>query len=266
MASFILVHGACHGGWCWERITPLLEAAGHRVVAPDLPGTNAPLGEGQTATLDLWARFIANLAEAEAAPVILVGHSRAGIVISRAAELAPDSIRLLVYVAAMLSPPGETLFSVAAMTDAPAMPIVLSPDQASLTVSPDTARAFLYNRTAEPWVSRAVERLVPEPALPGAMPLDLTPTRFGRVDRVYIGCTDDRTVFSAALRAWMLQRTPCGRVVELDADHSPFYSAPEALAAELLGLAPGKICVDACGDGFAARSQTDPARLPANGT
>ena len=38
MAHFLLIHGACHGGWCWERIEPLLEAAGHRAEAPDLPG------------------------------------------------------------------------------------------------------------------------------------------------------------------------------------------------------------------------------------
>src|SRR4051812_38188961 len=59
MATFILVHGAWHGGWCWERLAPLLTAAGHRVLAPDLPGMGAdrrqlgddPLGEWAEAAM-----------------------------------------------------------------------------------------------------------------------------------------------------------------------------------------------------------------------
>jgi pimeloyl-ACP methyl ester carboxylesterase len=49
MATFVLVHGAWHGGWCWHKIVPLLEAKGHRVLAPDLPG----LGEDHTPLADL---------------------------------------------------------------------------------------------------------------------------------------------------------------------------------------------------------------------
>ncbi|HLY58890.1 MAG TPA: alpha/beta fold hydrolase, partial [Stellaceae bacterium] len=75
MSSFVLVHGAWHGKWCWEKLVPLLEAAGHEVLAPDLPG----MGDDRTpATLSLaaWADFVARRIEDCAEPVILVGHSR----------------------------------------------------------------------------------------------------------------------------------------------------------------------------------------------
>jgi len=62
MACFILIHGAMHGGWTWDRVTPLLEAAGHQVVAPDLPGMGAdPAVAAQDVTLALWGEFVADL-------------------------------------------------------------------------------------------------------------------------------------------------------------------------------------------------------------
>jgi pimeloyl-ACP methyl ester carboxylesterase len=237
MARFVLIHGGCHGGWCWERITPLLRAAGHRVAAPDLPGMGddrTPLGE---ITLARWARFVADLIEAEDEPVILVGHSRAGIVISEAAELVPGRIRLLVYLAAMLLADGDTMFEAAKRSDHGRTQIAISDDGLSLSLSHDVARRGLYNRTEETWVARALDRLCPEPLAPGATPLRLTERNYGRVDRVYIGCTDDRTVVTPWFQRQMLAAVPCRRFIELETDHSPFYSMPEALAAELMALA-----------------------------
>jgi len=61
MTTFILIHGAWHGGWCWERIVPLLEQQGHRVLAPDLPGMGNDSTPLATITLDYWAQFVADL-------------------------------------------------------------------------------------------------------------------------------------------------------------------------------------------------------------
>src|SRR6185295_12685632 len=107
--TFILVHGAWHGAWCWKKLTPLLEAGGVRVIAPDLPSMGADITPPNVITLDYWARFIADIVEREPEPVTLVAHSRGGIVASRAAELAPERIRRIVYVAAYLLPARATL-------------------------------------------------------------------------------------------------------------------------------------------------------------
>jgi pimeloyl-ACP methyl ester carboxylesterase len=237
MARFILIHGACHGAWCWERVIPLLTASGHRVTAPDLPGAGRDPTPLAQITLDYWARFVADLIEAEDEPVILVGHSRAGIVISQTAELVPGRIRLLVYLAALLMKDGATMFETARRSDIPPTKIVPAADGVSFSLGADEARRALYNRTPADWADRAVAHLCPEPLAPATTPLRLTADRFGRVDRVYIGCTEDLTVISPGLQRTMLADLPCRRFIEMDTDHSPFYSAPEALVAHLLDLA-----------------------------
>jgi pimeloyl-ACP methyl ester carboxylesterase len=110
MANFLLIHGACHGGWCWERVAPLLEAAGHSVAAPDLPGHGDDATPMSELSLERYGAFVAELAVSYG-PVVLVGHSMAGAVISRAAEAVPDQIERLVYLTAYLPQSGESLAS-----------------------------------------------------------------------------------------------------------------------------------------------------------
>ena len=112
MATFVLVHGAWHGAWCWELLTPLLEGQGHRVIAPDLPGMGDDRTPLDQVSIESWARFVADIVGAQPEPVILVGHSRAGIVISRAVELAPANLLGLVYLAAFMVRDGPTLEAV----------------------------------------------------------------------------------------------------------------------------------------------------------
>jgi pimeloyl-ACP methyl ester carboxylesterase len=93
VASFVLVHGAWHGGWCWDRVTPLLETAGHRVDAIDLPGHGTNPADVVDMTLDAYARHVADRVEAAGEPVFLVAHSMGGMSVTAAAELVPDRSR-----------------------------------------------------------------------------------------------------------------------------------------------------------------------------
>src|SRR6187402_3400565 len=111
--TFVLIAGAWHGAWCWEKVRPLLEAQGHRVFTPELPGTGGDRTDPAGVTLETWARFVAGIVEHEREPVTLVGHSRGGIVISRTAELVPQRLRRLVYVSAYLVPAGGSLAATA---------------------------------------------------------------------------------------------------------------------------------------------------------
>jgi pimeloyl-ACP methyl ester carboxylesterase len=236
MAHFILVAGAFHGGWCWERVVPLLQAAGHSAEAPDLIGMGEDPTPTAEATLDRWAEQIAALVEARPHPVILVGHSRGGTVISSVAERAPDRIVTLVYVAAMLLPSGQSLAG--GSGGLPRLPegmFVPLPDGTG-RLRPEGIPERFYNTSEPEWAARACAKMGPEPVAIMATPLVLTHERFGQVPRAYIECTEDRTIPLSVQRG-MQAALPCDPVFTMTCDHSPHYSDPVGLAGHLLSLA-----------------------------
>jgi len=191
MATFLLVHGGLHGGWCWEALTPCLAAKGHTVLAPDLPGMGASAIPASQATLAGWADFIIDLARVQAAPPILVGHSRGGIVLSAVAECAPEVCAGLIYVTAMLLQSGESMMGYAA-AHMPHVGPAVSIDNGSITTHYDAASAHrtFYNRT-DPAISQAAfARLCPEPIAPNVTPLQISDERFGSVPRAYVECSE----------------------------------------------------------------------------
>lgn len=245
MAVFVLVHGGCHSGACWDKVAPLLAARGHRVLAPDLPGMGedpTPLAE---ITLARWARFVADLAAVQDEPVVLVGHSRGGSVISEAAELAPEAVAGLIYVSAVLMRGG----SVPMAESAEGLPellkyLVVSEDGATTTVEPDGARAIFYHRATDADARWAAGLLCPEPNAPNLEPLTVTAERWGRLPRAFIECSDDRAI-PLAFQRRMQAALPCDPVVTIDSDHSPFLCKPAELADHLATI----------GEAFAARSR-----------
>ncbi len=229
-----MIHGAWHGGWCFDALRPLLGSAGHRLIAPTLPG----MGSGD-ATLAGWADFAADLAREQAAPVILCGHSRGGIVISEAAERAPEAIAALVYITAFLLPSGRSFVEeVGAHPRDPAFQNALrpTPDGAALMIDPEGSKPILFNRTAPDLADAVAARLVAEPLAPATTRLRLSAERYGRVPRVYIECGDDQAIPPAHARS-MQAREPCERVMTIDSDHSPFLSSPEIMANMLCDIA-----------------------------
>ena len=111
MANFVLVHGSFQGGWVWKPTVQALRAARHTVYAPTMDGCaerQKTLDAGVTATT--MAQEVADLLFYEDLDdVILVGTSSGGIIISKAAELAPTKIKRLVYIDALAPQPGETV-------------------------------------------------------------------------------------------------------------------------------------------------------------
>src|SRR5262245_19229237 len=108
--DFVLVHGMSHGAWCWERLEPLLRRAGHRVLAVDLPGHGRRAHERATASVMGYARSVAaDMSLAGIQDAILVGHSMAGVVIPKVAELVPARVGHLVFLAAVVLPDGGSM-------------------------------------------------------------------------------------------------------------------------------------------------------------
>ena len=245
MASFILIHGSWHGGWCFDTIKGLLEAGGHEVIAPDLPGMGGDEAALRAATLQEWAEFTADLCRhATQSPVILAGHSRGGIVVSQASESAPDAIDALIYICAMMLPNGMSRADFKQLERPnPAFDAIISPVHggAGTVVDKDKAGAIFAQLCLKETVAAAMAQVVGEPHGPRSTPLALSSVRFGSLPRTYIECTEDRTIPLSSQRR-MQQLVPGADVVTLWADHSPYLSRPHALAAALIAAAEHVSC------------------------
>jgi len=166
--------------------------------------------------------------------VILVDHNRGGIVISEVTERVPEKIKLLVYLTAFLVSSGETLLDTTSKAENP-VPFVHNTDSTT-SLAPDKIVPLFYNTTAPEWAERAISLTCPEPPNIFSTPLHLIDDRFGRISCPYIECKQHNTVPLAMQRS-MQSRLPCKYVITMDADHSPFFSAPSELAANLIELA-----------------------------
>ncbi|GLK56829.1 pimeloyl-ACP methyl ester carboxylesterase [Methylopila capsulata] len=238
MARFVLVHGSFHGAWCWERLTPLLESAGHETITPNLPGSGGDSSPIENADLASYATRVTGVIDGIAGPVILVGHSMGGIVSAQVAELRPHRLSALVYVNGLMLRDGESLGSFLDanahldVDDLVLKNMVVSVDGAEARFPAEKAREVFYNTCAVHDAAWAAARLGPQRTKIYGEPLRLTPERFGLVPRAYVRGLKDNAV-SLAYQDAMLGNTPCERVFDLDGDHSPFLSAPEMLAAVL---------------------------------
>jgi pimeloyl-ACP methyl ester carboxylesterase len=234
---FILIAGAWHGSWCWQRVAPLLEARGARVTTPELPGMGDDNGDPREVTLAGWGRFVADIVISARDPVILVGHSRAGVVISQAAELVPERLSRLVYLSAYLLPENRTMAAEARADTASLVAPNMVPSDSGVTCAlrAGVVREAFYGRCTDADAAWAIERLRPEPLKPLVTSPRISTAGFGGVRRAYIECTADRAVTLASQRR-MQSALPCDPVFTLDSDHSPFLSSPQALADVLGGL------------------------------
>lgn len=236
MATFILVHGSWHGGWCWYKIAPLLEAAGHIVLAPDLPGHGDDYPSALARPYEYYIPFIRDILETQPARVILVGHSSGGMLISAVAEQCPEKIAALVYLSAFLLPPGVTPSEMMRedRESILAASLDIDTEHGISTVRPEYARAVFYADCNEDEAAWATSCLVPEPLIPRGMgmPAEAREAIVAPPPRVYIETRQDKALGPATQRR-MYMAMACEKVFSFDTSHSPFLSAPAPLAAHL---------------------------------
>jgi pimeloyl-ACP methyl ester carboxylesterase len=229
VSTFCLVHGAWHGGWCWERLVPELEGLGHAVVTLDLPS------EDTTADFDAYADVVVAALDGVDDDVVLVGHSLGGLTIPRVA--ARREIRHLVFLCALIPAPGLSLDDHLGQEPDMLTPLLRSAiaveDGLSSMRDEETAIAALYDRCEPEDASWAYARLHKQARFPQTKPfeLDAVPD----VERTYIVASDDRAVAPEWSRRAAPERLGV-RPVEMEGDHSPFLARPAELARLLTGL------------------------------
>ncbi len=237
MATYLLVHGSWHGAWCWEEVIPLLKKQNHHVFAPDLPGHGNNPMTLKSINFNSYVECINKLMDDMQEPVILVGHSMGGMVISHVAQSYPRKIKHLVYLAGFLPQNGESLSAIAQKQ--PLTPITRAihaiPEENALTFPLEHMKEFAYHRCSDLLLAKILPRLCVEPFVPWITPVKIDPLIFEKISRVYIECRDDQAITLASQRR-MQKETPC-TVYSLDCDHSPFYSEPNGLVQILLSLA-----------------------------
>jgi pimeloyl-ACP methyl ester carboxylesterase len=237
MSTFILIHGSWHGAWCWHKLMPRLEKQGHAVIAPDLPGLGRDRTPVNRVSLATWRRHVCDIVDRVTGPVVLVGHSRGGVVISEVAEHRPERVQTLVFLCAFLLKNGECVSDVSGSDETSLVPasLVMSDDKMSSTLRPEGLRDTFYGECSDDDVALAQLCVQAEPTLPLMKAVELTEQKFGSVPRVYIECLRDRAI-PIALQRRMQANWPCQRVLALDTDHSPFLSRPDDLAGFLTSL------------------------------
>jgi pimeloyl-ACP methyl ester carboxylesterase len=230
MARFVLVHGAFGGAWSWGEFIGELERSGHSVAAIDLPGSGDDQTPIEGVTLDACAARVCEVLEAQAEPVILVGHSMGGVVITQAAARCPDRISLLVFVAAFMPRDGQSLIDLTKLPegagDQVQANIVVAGDPPVATMADPAARAALMARCSPEQIARSIARARPQAVAPFATPVSIPDGALDGLRRVYIHTTEDVAI-PPALQQRMLRENPCEEVVEIATDHAPFLSAPE---------------------------------------
>lgn len=228
----VLVHGMSHGGWCWERLEPLLRRAGHRVLAVDLPGHGRRAHERARATVGGYARSVADdMMLAGIHDAIVVGHSMGGVVIPKVAELVPARVGHLVFLAAVVLAHGTSMLEAQMAPPTRAMVAGLARAGGGVVQYPavlEWARWMGDLPPGDERVAQAFGRLTAQPWRP--LPERVDMRRFYAMDvpRTYVRCLRDLAVppAKAAEYAARLGVTP----VDLDSAHGAMLSHPEALA------------------------------------
>jgi pimeloyl-ACP methyl ester carboxylesterase len=231
--TFVLVHGAWHGGWCWQRVADRLRASGHKVFTPTLTG----VGERAhllRAGIDLKTHIsdVVNVMKWEnLADIVLCGHSYGGFVISGVAEQMAPAIRSIVFLDAFVPHNGESVQDLTGPAVKESVAAALQ--RGDLAIAPRAAEAFGVNEKDRAWVDRMC---VGQPVATFTEKISLTGAREGIARRSYIRAKSyanpgfDKALAAAeADSSWRTYGVPCGHDVMVD--------MPERLTEILLEVA-----------------------------
>ena len=237
MATFVLVHGGGHGGWCYQPVARLLRAEGHEVYAPTLTG----LGErrhllGPHIDLDLHIRdVVAVLHHEDLRDVILVGHSYGGMVITGVADRAADRVERLVYLDAANPVNGQSLLDVAGPVIEVTRPMGEVVDGVEMVLLPTPDAGMFYGVTDPDDLAWMAARLSGHPWKCFEQPLELTnEDALWAIPQYHIVCT---STLPTRRRSVMDKARAESRLWDIDTGHDLMITEPQWVADTLMEIA-----------------------------
>ncbi len=234
MADFLLIHGSCHGAWCWRDVIPALADLGHSARAIDLPGA----GDDATPLAGVTLNSCRDAVLGAASPdTIVVGHSWGGYPISAAAEHAPSALRALVYLCAYVPVSGCSMVDMRKRAKRQLIMDAVRRDDKGIAYTIDPARVpdLFYHDCPPDAVAFALSRLRPQPIAPQVTPLT-TGGNFASVPKAYIRAANDRTI-APEYQVEMAKDWPAASVYTMQTSHSAFFADPVGLATHLTKIA-----------------------------
>ncbi|KAM7516698.1 hypothetical protein LguiA_006281 [Lonicera macranthoides] len=247
---FVLVHGGGFGAWCWYKTIALLEEVGFRVTAVDLTGSGIHSFDTNSITsLSQYVRpltdFLEKLGDEE--KVIVVGHDFGGACISYAMELFQSKISRAIFIAAAMLTSGQSTLDMFSQKAYPndlmqqAQIFVYSNGNnqppSAIDLDKSLLRDLLFNQSPAKDIALACVSMRPIPFSPVLEKVSLSDANYGSVRRFYIQTLEDNAV-TVSLQESMINSSPPERVFHLKgADHSPFFSRPQALHKLLVEIA-----------------------------
>jgi len=234
--TFLLLHGAWHGAWCWRWVADLLRQQGHRVTTPNQTG----VGERRhlisaQITLDTFVDDIVNHIDSEELhDIVFVGHSFGGLPMTGVADRMPERIRHLVYLDSLILQPGQSLFSIYPPdVVAQRKKLAMATGGLGLPAPPATFFGIQAGTPDEAWVQR---RLTPQPLSLYSSPLNLQRPVGNGLPRTYVYCTSPAIAQAEPMRQWVRAQEGWGWR-EIATGHDPMITAPSALTTLLLDIA-----------------------------
>jgi pimeloyl-ACP methyl ester carboxylesterase len=235
---YVLVHGAWHPESAWDEVKCLLEKSGSIVKTVQLPGLGDDPTPVETVTFQDHVNAVTEVVMNQSQPVILVGHSYAGAVISQVGENVPQKIKELVYISGYMLADGENIAQWAFADTESLVTQNLMVEGAVAFMTPENYGKALYNEALKgnPFMRRQAKKIIaqlrPHPVSTLFEPLHLTSV-YRNLDKVYISCLKDKAVTPAAQQS-MYSRFPETELYFIRrSDHSPFVTTPFELAAVL---------------------------------
>jgi pimeloyl-ACP methyl ester carboxylesterase len=236
--TYVLVHGAWQDEHAWDKVKPLLEAGGNKVVTVNLPGHGTDATPVSQISLASYVDAVANAVNQEPGQVVLVGHSMAGLVVSEVAEKIPSKIKYLVYVAAYLPKNGDDLTSLS-KTDATSKigpNLEFSKDYSTATIKKTVLVDAFCADCPQDYKDDLLENHKGEPTKPLQEKAVLTASNFGTVNKYYIETTNDFAVGNALQKKMVADNGTIKQVYSMNTSHLPFIVQPQQLADILLGI------------------------------
>lgn len=237
MPTLLLVHGAWCAGCVWDRLVPELQLLGVSSRVIDLPGHGQATRSMWSVSLLDYADAVIDAASAIEGPVVAVGHSMGGVVISAAAAKSPERFQALAYLTAFLPRHGERLASLSARDRQSRLGNAIRAHVFSGTTSlaADSVCEALFNDCSPEEAARGKSLIQANPIRPAFARAHLG-AQFARTPKHYIHCTKDCSI-SPAHQEWMAGRYAMKSIQALESGHMPMYSAPQELAAALANIA-----------------------------